>query len=296
MPTTIPSGPTARAAARVAPPEPQPMSMTCSPPTIGAHEHERVVEVHAAVARQHGQGVLGRRRVEGVDRAVEAGRQVADQRDARGDVGPHLVEHLARALHGRLGGGRRGRPASGPDRSRSRSRRRARAWAARAAGRPPARRSPGASRMPLRWWPTATATPGAASATVGTGSADQGRSPAQASSRRPSPGTQRRAHASRRSRSSAQVSAAKPASSRVVPTTTRPSARGTATPSVAFSIRIVSRSPRSKIIICPRRGATRDAHPELLQVGRGPGPRCHHQQVAPRPAAPGATGRVRARP
>ena len=36
MPTTIPSGPTARAAARVAPPEPQPMSMTCSPPTIGA--------------------------------------------------------------------------------------------------------------------------------------------------------------------------------------------------------------------------------------------------------------------
>ena len=36
MPTTIPSGPTTRAAARVAPPEPQPRSSTRSPATTGA--------------------------------------------------------------------------------------------------------------------------------------------------------------------------------------------------------------------------------------------------------------------
>ena len=71
-------------------------------PLAGDHRRpgERaVVEVHAAVAGQHRERVLGRRRVEGVDRPVEADRQRPDQRRARGDLGADLVQHL-------LGGGR----------------------------------------------------------------------------------------------------------------------------------------------------------------------------------------------
>ena len=71
-------------------------------PLAGDHRRpgdRAVVELHAAVAGQHRERVLGRRRVEGVDRAVEADRKRAHQRRARGDLGADLVEHL-------LGGGR----------------------------------------------------------------------------------------------------------------------------------------------------------------------------------------------
>ena len=92
----------------------------------------------------------------------------------------------------------------------------------------------------------------------------------------------------------ARCAASKPTSSSVVPTTTRPSARGTATPSAAFSISTTSRSPRSNTIICPRRGATRSAIPSSSRCGDAHAPvattsRSHSRRSA---ASGGASRRL----
>jgi hypothetical protein len=59
---------------------------------------DRVVDVHAAVAGKHGERVLGRRGVEGVDRPVEARGERAGQGGPGGDQLPDLPEDLLRAL------------------------------------------------------------------------------------------------------------------------------------------------------------------------------------------------------
>jgi hypothetical protein len=54
--------------------------------------------VHAAVPGQHRQRVLGRARVERVDRAVEGRRERAAQARALGQTGAHEAQGLGRVV------------------------------------------------------------------------------------------------------------------------------------------------------------------------------------------------------
>ena len=132
--------------------------------------------------------------------------------------------------------------------------------------------------------------PGAASAMVGTGSADQGRSPARSPragrARAPS-GAPRPRGARGPPRGSRRRSRRPPASSPRPRGRRRAARRPPRSPSPAGPCR---GPPGSKIIICPRRGATATRSPELLQVGRRPRAGGHDQQVAPGPQLPERRG------
>ena len=95
-PDDHPLGPTMRAAARVAPPEPRPMSSTRFLRDDRCPGRRAVVEVYAAVPGGAPPGVLRARRVERVDRAVERVASRAHQRDPGGDLGADLRDDLLR--------------------------------------------------------------------------------------------------------------------------------------------------------------------------------------------------------
>ena len=149
----------------------------------------------------------------------------------------------------------------------------------------------GASSSPLRKWPTATTTPrrDLADGRASAGSTRGGSPPRRPRPRR-APGPCGAPTPPCRARSSGTVSGAKPTSSSVVPTTTRPSARGTARCPVAGSITTASRSPDANSIIWPRRGATSTSTPSSASAAPAQAPVAITTTSAPGRAARRATG------